>query len=119
MNEQQHYRQAKDVFLKVCDAPRSQRSTMLSRLCGNDAELRRDVESLLEHYDSTAETAAPGDPRDGTPTGHEDDPIDPETCIGPYRIVRRLGHGGGISPRSRAASARAAGRRHRDRHSAP
>ena len=40
---------ATDVFLKVIELPRHRRNAFLDQACGDDAELRRDVETLVDH----------------------------------------------------------------------
>ena len=54
----EHYKQAKDVFLTVCDLDTKERAQHLADACGENAELREEVESLLEHYDETRATSA-------------------------------------------------------------
>jgi len=38
----------KRIFLQVCELPETERTTYLERTCGQDTELRREVERLLE-----------------------------------------------------------------------
>lgn len=82
------YERAKKIFLEVCDLNPAQARVRLDDLCGDDAQLRAEVESLLEHVDGQTLTVAAG------PTevfeGFERQP----TRIGPYRLIRELGRGG-------------------------
>jgi hypothetical protein len=45
-----------EYFLKAADLPPSERATFLDRMCGGDAELRQEVESLLR-ADATGASA--------------------------------------------------------------
>jgi serine/threonine protein kinase/tetratricopeptide (TPR) repeat protein len=84
------YAEAKRIFLAVCDLPPDRRAEAVARACGDDAGLRADVESLLEHHD------APDLVGPDTPTlsladaDHEPAP----RRIGPYRVIREIGRGG-------------------------
>ncbi|HEY7213392.1 MAG TPA: serine/threonine-protein kinase, partial [Thermoanaerobaculia bacterium] len=73
---------------EALQTPPGARPALLAAVCEDDAELRREVESLLN-----LETAADGflaDPALGTAgTG-----LAPGTRVGPYRIVELLGRGG-------------------------
>lgn len=78
------------VFDALIDASDSERDEILERECGEDVELRRDVEALLAAHDRAAgileadAVAAAGALID-TPR---------EERIGPYRVLRRIGRGG-------------------------
>ena len=90
------HRRAKEVFLAARGLERDERASFVARVCGDDDELRREVESLLDYRD--------------TETRHfsallvEAVQIGREACderfqagaaiAGRYRIVRRLGSGG-------------------------
>lgn len=56
------YQRVKIAFLAALDAPLGERARILDGFCGEDADLRREVESLLEADMSSArETlASPG-----------------------------------------------------------
>jgi eukaryotic-like serine/threonine-protein kinase len=85
----ERWKRIKDVFQAVVDEPVDARAGLLDRACGDDAELRRDVESLLTFADDEAFLGAPvGDVAPPPP--------DPNAGkqLGPYRILRELGHGG-------------------------
>ena len=93
MQSPERFRQVEEIFDAVADAEPQARPALLDRLCGADAGLRAEVESLLESMaqapaqlmdvigraaaDATEESAPPGARR-----------------IGPYRLVRELGRGG-------------------------
>ncbi len=73
----------------VLEAPRKERSELIARLAGDDAEIAREIESLLavevEARDFLAEPLIPPEPIDGALAG---------THLGAYRLIRRLDRGG-------------------------
>jgi eukaryotic-like serine/threonine-protein kinase len=86
--------QVKELFNAACERAPERRSAFLDETCGGDAELCREVESLLAAHEETGEfmrrPLAPIMRPDEAPTlglasGRQ---------IGPYRIERRLGAGG-------------------------
>ncbi|MHC4447364.1 MAG: serine/threonine protein kinase, partial [Planctomycetota bacterium] len=96
------YERAKEVFLAVCDLGPLVRSAAIDRECGDDEALRRDVESLLTHYDSSGETSVVSHSSQETsvvssrpvvPTKPER-PDKPLERVGSYRVIRELARGG-------------------------
>ncbi|MHC4947310.1 MAG: protein kinase domain-containing protein [Planctomycetota bacterium] len=92
------YRRVKDVFLLACDLEAEARETVLARECGDDADLRAQVEALLAEHDApvdgdavTAPTAEPG--RAGATVRAGGGRPHPQ-MIGGCRVVRELGRGG-------------------------
>ncbi len=95
------YRLVESVYLRATDLPDNEREAFLRKACGPDEQLRAEVQSLIEHY----ETAPRGflerpalDLGRLTATGEETDadavrPVLPQR-IGGYRIMRLLGRGG-------------------------
>ncbi len=88
------WRQIRDLFQAALRHEPAARPGFLEDACGDDAELRREVESLLEAHatggrvDELAEAVI--DPLLG---GRLEGPA-PGERIGPYRIVRRIALGG-------------------------
>lgn len=87
------YQQVKQVFLAACDLDPPQVAPFLDQACAADPDLRREVESLLEHhYAATVAHHAPtADPRQTVcrerfPPG--------KILAGRYRILGPLGRGG-------------------------
>ncbi|MHC4416238.1 MAG: protein kinase domain-containing protein [Planctomycetota bacterium] len=86
------YKRAKELFLSVCDLGPDERDAAIGSACGDDAELRGEVESLLDHYDETRETSV-------IPSGEmsrasvDRDEATPDR-IGSYRVLRELSRGG-------------------------
>jgi serine/threonine protein kinase len=80
-----------DLFHAVIDLPAAQRASALADACGDDAELRAEVEHLLEaDAQATAfvNQAAAGVERAAAAA------LPPGGQIGAYRICRELGRGG-------------------------
>jgi serine/threonine protein kinase len=50
----EQYKKVKEVFLAVCEHPDAEHDQVASRLCGDDAELKAEVQSLLESHRTTA-----------------------------------------------------------------
>jgi serine/threonine protein kinase/Flp pilus assembly protein TadD len=70
-----------------------ERAAYLERACGNDAELRRDVEALLDAHQRLADLSPPGSDSLGDTV---DEPISerPDAAIGPYQLLEQIGEGG-------------------------
>ena len=89
MTSERHAR-VKELFLAACERPAEERSAFLGKVCGEDEELRREVESLLHFHDDDA-SVAPGGIAGlqlGIAVG-----ATPER-IGNYRVLQKLGEGG-------------------------
>src|SRR5580698_9014671 len=80
----------KTVLAGVLETDPQQRTATLDRLCRDDAELRREVEALLAYEDKADAllnpVAAPGAALRAEAPAPQ--------AIGPYRVLRELGHGG-------------------------
>jgi tetratricopeptide (TPR) repeat protein len=89
---------AGNIFERLLGAPEAERTTLLDTLCGEDAELRRIVESMLSSEDSAlrfeerllraAEQARLGDSTSEVAVERG------EVQIGPWRLARKIGSGG-------------------------
>lgn len=90
--------QVEEILGAVLVASEPERAATIARLCGNDEDLRHEVESLLaahgasEGFLATSATsfAAPY-LRDTVPT---DGPHQAGTRLGPYRLIEQIGRGG-------------------------
>jgi eukaryotic-like serine/threonine-protein kinase len=73
--------EAKEVFLAVLDRPLAERTAFLAEVCGEDAALRQEVESLLQFHEASRDedvaVFVPG-----------------EVFADRYRMVERIGRGG-------------------------
>ncbi|HEV8580451.1 MAG TPA: serine/threonine-protein kinase [Thermoanaerobaculia bacterium] len=86
----ERWRQVEEIFAGAVALPAAERGPWLTRHCGGDVELRREIESLL------AADGAAGDFLERPAAVPETAP--PESAvgrrIGPYAIERKLGEGG-------------------------
>ncbi len=94
----ERWQQVKTLLQETLERPPADRAAFLARASGSDQELVREVESLLSAHDEAGgfiETPALA-PR-GKPSG-QDAPMDVPTWVGrrvgPYLMVREIGHGG-------------------------
>ncbi|MFG0286516.1 MAG: protein kinase [Phycisphaerales bacterium JB039] len=74
------YQRAKEIFLRICDAPAGERAGMLAESCDGDAALRAEVEGLLSHDEGDDALADSG-------------AMAPGARVGQYTIVRQIGAG--------------------------
>ncbi len=99
----ERYQRIKELFARVCDLPPGQRAAFLEQACGDDDDLRHEVETLLAHDDRTlpvkqrfSAAAALGltgeQPRPPPQRGAPADPLPAQ--IGEFRIIRLIGQGG-------------------------
>ena len=88
------WQRVRELFERALDAQPADLDAWLAREAPDDPEVREEVRSLLEH-DSRAGRFLAMPVSDQYPTLlNEDDPFEPGHVIGPYTIVRELGHGG-------------------------
>lgn len=96
----EQYERIKAIFDEICDRPWEQRDAYLDSHCGDDPDLRTDVEGLLAQYDTPmidfdAEGVRMADMISEVASQSAASlAAAPPTHIGPYRIVRLLGEGG-------------------------
>jgi len=92
------YRRIKEVLAEALELPPADRPAFLSAACGDDRELRAEVESLLEYHaeDNFLEPllagVASGQPEQEIEQAASDPLVG--TTVGPYRVLDRLGAGG-------------------------
>ena len=80
---------AKDLFLAALERPVDERSGFLTEVCGGDAVLRAEVESLLQFHQAP-DPAGP----DGSTEGERAVFVPGEVFAGRYRMVELIGRGG-------------------------
>ena len=99
----ERYQQVKSLFAGAVALAAPERDTFLERACGQDDELRREVEELLRSDAHTGTIRGPVnaaallDGRAGGSSfgvGLDDDRAAQPVQVGPFRIIRRLGVGG-------------------------
>ncbi|HRQ64093.1 MAG TPA: protein kinase [Xanthomonadaceae bacterium] len=90
-------RAANVLLAELLELAEGARATRLAQRCGEDEALRLRVERLLELAETEDSLLVPGAP---IAQGFADalfdveDSLEPGSCVGRYRIVRELGHGG-------------------------
>ena len=93
----EHWNRMKAIFQDAMEREPTDRDAVVRAVCAADADLRVAVERLLAAHANAGDflDAAHGIPLTdlAAPAGAMDDTTVPER-IGPYRIVRELGHGG-------------------------
>lgn len=95
------WQQVKRVFQETLEVDPSDREQALDRRCGEDLELRHAAAGLLAAHDRASgaaflegATRGPQLPTELETTGASDEPVPAPTRVGPYQILRELGHGG-------------------------
>ena len=86
------WQRVKEIFDAAVELPPGERAAFLDRVCGGDAALRAEVESLVlsdEQAKTFIETPAASIPRDLLP----EDEFAGRT-FGAYRVIREIGRGG-------------------------
>jgi len=82
------------IFKAAVKLPPDRRAAYLDEACGSDAQLRTEIESLVEAHDTSCsflENVPVGpDPTDDYPPIAER----PGTFIGPYKLMEQIGEGG-------------------------
>jgi non-specific serine/threonine protein kinase/serine/threonine-protein kinase len=82
--------EVKAVLAEVLEAPADERAALLDKLCGSDAEIRANVESLLA-LEARAEDVLNTELAPGAALRR---PAPAPEQIGPYRVIREIGRGG-------------------------
>jgi serine/threonine-protein kinase len=87
----ERWKLVQSIFQAVVESPPEGRSSLLERLCGGDAALRREVQELLvADGQAGAFLEAPTAPEAAFSMGEDA----PAARAGPYRILGRIGEGG-------------------------
>ena len=83
-----------ELFLQVSELPADKRAAFLDRECGDDAALRAEVESLLEHDRTETGVLGPEGMGKRIRKLATEPPTDAHPDrVGPYRILEVLGEG--------------------------
>jgi serine/threonine protein kinase/tetratricopeptide (TPR) repeat protein len=84
------FKEARELFVAAAAKPVGERGQFLREACGNDADLRAEVEELLRFHDA----ATGGGSELPTPIHLASFLPDTPEQIGPYRILQKIGTGG-------------------------
>jgi serine/threonine protein kinase len=90
----ERWRQVDDLFQQAADLPPEQRRAFLEQACGNDADLRREVDLLLAHDASTTAPALESALKSGLNAWANQGRDLIGQLVGPYRILKPIGRGG-------------------------
>ncbi|MGA8029559.1 MAG: protein kinase [Bryobacteraceae bacterium] len=94
------WRQIEDVFDAASQCEPASRAAFLEQACGTDAELRREVESLLANLDDgdpileSVQNAAEAYVQEQSAYEEITEPLSEGLCLDHYRIIEMLGRGG-------------------------
>jgi serine/threonine protein kinase len=92
--ETKRWRQIEDLFQSALDCEPARRAAFLDSACSTDASLRQEVESLLASYDKGGFTETPAFAEGLKLLEEGDERSLAGQNIGPYKVIRKLGHGG-------------------------
>src|SRR5262245_54606735 len=91
--EPERWKEIDRVFAAALDRDPAERTAFLADACGDDEELRKEVESLIAHVVTDYLAVGPATEEAMRLLGN--DGREPElTSIGPYQVVKLLGVGG-------------------------
>ena len=97
-SDKERWSRIQDLFHEACAMHPAQRPSYLDRECGDDTELRRDVERLLDQDSPDTDwIAGPIGRAAGDvagPGGGATPPLESGSRVGRYRIVEKIGEGG-------------------------
>ena len=88
MERAQQWARIKELFGAALDLEPAQRAAFLRDACGDDDDLRIEVESLLASHDQS------GFPSDHPWPEHFPPVLKAPRSIGPYQLIRKIGEGG-------------------------
>ncbi len=94
--DERRWRRVREIFDLVVELEPELRNAVLDEACGDDDELRREVDSLLV-ASGEAETDIPrliGAAARGAVDAHDRGTASPGGTVGPYRLISLLGRGG-------------------------
>ena len=90
------WQRVRKIFEQAIEAPPEQQAGLLNAACGDDAAVRREVESLIAANRRAGDSFLAGSAIDAAGLAPENDEADPlpGKRIGPYLLVEEIGHGG-------------------------
>src|SRR5258706_4523355 len=90
----ERWQQIEQTFNHALSLPPTQRSSFLSRACGSDAELRREVERMLESEDDTGFLNTPITAKTDARLAADSEELLTGKQLSHYQILDRIGGGG-------------------------
>src|ERR1700694_2411444 len=91
----QRWQRVNEILEQACERNPGERSAFLDQACSHDPELRSQVEGLLSSDENIGEfLAGPAMDVAGSDPGEDSGESFSSRRIGPYRILREIGHGG-------------------------
>ena len=90
----ERFRQIENLFHSALECDPARRSAFLDAACLSDSALRREVESLLASYEKEGFTEAPAFAEALQILDEREAPSLTGQQIGPYKVIREIGHGG-------------------------
>ncbi|MCH8806130.1 MAG: serine/threonine protein kinase, partial [Planctomycetes bacterium] len=93
MTESERFERAMKLFQRACNLPAPERSGFLAEACGADVDLRREVESLLEHDAQENETLLQAE-GGGVAQALVSAATGTADAFAGYEVIRELSHGG-------------------------
>lgn len=92
--EAERWQHIESIFQSALDCEPEARAALLDASCAGDADLRKEVESLLASYEAGGPTNSPAFHEGLALLEQRAGLLMAERKLGPYRIVREIGHGG-------------------------
>ena len=92
MSTNEQWERVQDLFLQAVDLPAEERGSFLDRVCGEDSQLRREIDSLLAHDTGVEEIA--GVLEETIESLFHATTLKPGTRVGDYEIQKLIGAGG-------------------------
>jgi eukaryotic-like serine/threonine-protein kinase len=92
MNAKEQWDRVQELFLQAIDLPAEERGPFLDKACGDDSELRREIDSLLAHDTGIAGIA--GVLEETIESFFHATTLKPGTSVGDYEIQKLIGAGG-------------------------
>ena len=89
----ERYQQLKELFQSALECAANERMEFLDKACNGDASLRAELEELIAAHKQEGYLDAPTPASNGALTDRPDETMEGRR-IGPYKILRELGHGG-------------------------
>src|SRR5215204_4362590 len=94
MNSPERWQELKDILYSALEVERNERAAFLDEKCGDDDELRREVESLIKAHDAAESLESPA--LEKIAAGVSDDAAYEMTgkSLGHYEVIEKIGCGG-------------------------